>query len=100
MSPSLSLLACVGLRAPLLPPSRAECIYKYVYLPPPPPLLRVNCCLVYYALQIMHYLSLAELRGVGELGSWVGGVARGGTLGRSGDCIKINLTESICLIAN
>jgi len=44
------------------------------------PLLRVNCRLVYYALQIMHYLN--------------------GGGGEPEDCIKINLTESICLIAN
>lgn len=29
----------------------------------PLPLLRVNCCLVYYALQIMHYLAWMPGRG-------------------------------------
>lgn len=85
LSFSLSIFwACVGRL-------RAECIYKYAAAFVARELLPCLLCPSNYALS-----SLDARLGVGA-----GGLrARGGTLGRSGDCIKINLTESICLIAN
>lgn len=76
--------ACVGRL-------RAECIYKYAAAFVARELLPCLLCPSNYALS-----SLDAWMGVGAVGLR----ARGGTLGRSGDCIKINLTESICLIAN
>lgn len=89
--PPLSLFVALSIFWACVGRLRAECIYKYAAAFVARELLPCLLCPSNYALS-----SLDAWLGVGA-----GGLrARGGTLGRSGDCIKINLTESICLIAN
>lgn len=51
LSPSLSLSLCLFFG------HVSDAFELNVSTSTPLPLLRVNCCLVYYALQIMHYLA-------------------------------------------